>query len=122
MYLKPFTEESHTPLHFRGKFLPVSLVRTVAFCTNTALYIFETLPNKKILYTYLNSALKVLLSSPIEVRGPKKKLYFVVQCYLCQGYSTIEKNEMGEACSAYGRGERRIQGFGGETWGKEITW
>jgi len=24
MYLKPITAESHTPLHFRGKFLPVS--------------------------------------------------------------------------------------------------
>jgi hypothetical protein len=27
----------------------------------------------------------------------------------------IEKNEMGGACSAYGRGGRRVQGFGGET-------
>jgi hypothetical protein len=27
----------------------------------------------------------------------------------------IEKNEMDEACSAYGGEERRIQGFGGET-------
>ena len=27
----------------------------------------------------------------------------------------IEKNEMGGACSAYGGGERRIQGFGRET-------
>jgi len=26
----------------------------------------------------------------------------------------IEKNEMGGACSAYGREERRIQGFGGD--------
>jgi hypothetical protein len=26
----------------------------------------------------------------------------------------IEKNEMGGACSAYGRGERRVQGFGEE--------
>jgi hypothetical protein len=33
----------------------------------------------------------------------------------------IEKNEMGEACSAYGGGERRAQGFGGETLGKETT-
>jgi hypothetical protein len=33
-------------------------------------------------------------------------------------YSTgdkIEKNEMGGACSSDGRGERRLQGFGGET-------
>jgi hypothetical protein len=27
----------------------------------------------------------------------------------------IEKNEMGEACSAYGGGDRHVQGFGGET-------
>ena len=29
----------------------------------------------------------------------------------------IEKNEMGGEGSAYGGGERRVQGFGGETWG-----
>jgi hypothetical protein len=34
----------------------------------------------------------------------------------------IEKNEMGGECSAYGGEERRIQGFGGETFGKETTW
>jgi hypothetical protein len=28
---------------------------------------------------------------------------------------------MGGACGAYGGEERRIQGFGGETWGKETT-
>ena len=56
MNLKPITGESHTPLHFRGKFLPVSLVRKVLLCTNTALCIFETLPDRNILYTYLNSA------------------------------------------------------------------
>ena len=56
MYLKPITGESHTPLHFSGTFLPVSLVRTASFCTNTALRIFETLPNRNTLYTYLNSA------------------------------------------------------------------
>jgi hypothetical protein len=27
----------------------------------------------------------------------------------------IEKNKMGGACSAYGREERRVQSFGGET-------
>ena len=27
---------------------------------------------------------------------------------------------MGGACGAYGGGERGTQGFGGETWGKEI--
>jgi hypothetical protein len=34
----------------------------------------------------------------------------------------IEKNEMGEACSAYGEEERHIQSFGEETQGKENTW
>ena len=28
---------------------------------------------------------------------------------------------MGGACGAYGGGERRAQGSGGETWGKETT-
>ena len=32
------------------------------------------------------------------------------------------KNEMGGAWSAYGGEVRCIQGFGGETWGKETTW
>jgi len=54
--LKPITGESHMSLHFRGKFLPVSLVRKVLCCTNRVLCIFETLPDRKILYTYLNSA------------------------------------------------------------------
>jgi hypothetical protein len=39
----------------------------------------------------------------------------------CSGDKT-EKNEMGGICSAYGGEERRIQGFGGETRGKETTW
>ena len=33
----------------------------------------------------------------------------------------IEENEMGEACSKYGGEQRRIQGFGGETYGKKTT-
>jgi hypothetical protein len=74
MHLTPNTGESHTPLQFRGKFLPVSRARKVLFCT------YQFLPDRKILYTYLNSAQKVLLISPIEVRGTKKKLNFVDQC------------------------------------------
>ena len=38
--------------------------------------IFETLPDRKILYTYLNSALKVQLSSSIEFRGTKIEVKF----------------------------------------------
>ena len=33
----------------------------------------------------------------------------------------IKKNEMDGARDAYGGGERRVQGFGGETWGKGTT-
>jgi hypothetical protein len=34
----------------------------------------------------------------------------------------IEKNEMDMTCSTYGGEEKYIEGFGGETWGKETTW
>jgi hypothetical protein len=34
----------------------------------------------------------------------------------------INKNEMGGECGTYRGQERRIQGFGGETWWKETTW
>jgi hypothetical protein len=41
---------------------------------------------------------------------------------LCEFASDkIEKNEMSAACSADGEGEKRVQGFGGETRGKETT-
>jgi hypothetical protein len=33
----------------------------------------------------------------------------------------IVKNEMGGACSTYGGGEGRVQGFGGKTGKKETT-
>ena len=39
----------------------------------------------------------------------------------CSG-GKIEKNETGGACSPYGGEESRIQGFGGETLGKDTTW
>ena len=29
---------------------------------------------------------------------------------------------MGGACSAYGGEEGRVEGFGGETWGRENAW
>ena len=84
MYMKTNTGESHTPLHFRGKFVPVLLVRKVLFGTIRVLCVFEALPDRNILYTYLNSAYKLLLSSPIEVCGPKKKVKFC-----CPGHSII---------------------------------
>jgi hypothetical protein len=47
------------------------------------------------------------------------------ECYLASQYCSgdqIEKNETRGASSAYGEEVRCIQGFGGETWGKENTW
>jgi len=32
------------------------------------------------------------------------------------------ETEMGRGCSAYGGEDRRIQGFGGATLGKDTTW
>ena len=55
-----------------------------------------------------------------EVTGEWRKLHneelneFLLLTQYFSG-DKIEKNEMDEACSAYGREERRIQGFGGET-------
>ena len=45
-------------------------------------------------------------------------MLLLTQC--CAG-DKIKENEMGGAYSAYGGGERCVQGFGGETRGKETT-
>jgi hypothetical protein len=34
----------------------------------------------------------------------------------------VKKTEMGRTCGTYGWEECCIQGFSGETWGKETTW
>ena len=47
--------------------------------------------------------------SHLRVNRPKARY--------CSG-DQIGKDEMGVACSTYGGEEGRIQGFGGETWGK----
>jgi hypothetical protein len=53
---------------------------------------------------YIMRSLSICTAHPIFFSGDK-----------------IETYEMGGACSAYGGGERRVQGFGAETWGKVIT-
>jgi hypothetical protein len=54
-----------------------------------------------------------------EVTGEWRKLYSVQlnDLYLSPTIIRVinEKNEMGGACSAYGRVKRRVQCFGGET-------
>ena len=84
MYLKPITGESHASLHFRGKFLPVSLVRKVLFCTNRVLCIFETLPDRKILCVYIYIYVWIQHKKYCEVHllkivGRKKKVKFCCQ-------------------------------------------
>jgi len=48
----------------------------------------------------------------------------LIICTFTQYFSCdkIEKNEMGEACSAYRGEERCIQGFGGGNLNEETTW
>jgi len=58
------------------------------------------------------------LSDHVRVHNEERYVVFLNQH--CAG-DQIEKNEIGAACSAYGGGERRVQGFVGETWGKETT-
>ena len=52
-----------------------------------------------------------------EVTGEWRKLHNVElnDLYSSPNIDKIDKNEMGWACSAYGREERCIQGFGGGT-------
>ena len=62
MYLKPINSEILTSLHFRGNFLPVSLVRKVLFCTNRFIRFFETQPDRKILYIYISIYIYIYIS------------------------------------------------------------
>jgi hypothetical protein len=58
------------------------------------------------------------MSKRDEVRGEWRKLHNEELNDLYSSFNivrVIENNEMGKACSAHGRGERRVQGFGGET-------
>jgi hypothetical protein len=48
----------------------------------------------------------------VFIDGPRQQ--YIILCLLNAG-DTIEKNEMGGVCGAYGGGERCVQGFGGET-------
>jgi hypothetical protein len=34
----------------------------------------------------------------------------------------MKENEVGRACGTHGRGEKRVQGFGGKARRKEATW
>ena len=58
----------------------------------------------------------------------KQNMGFSLKCRelfssLVTNYSSDQiKKEMGGACSAYGRYQKCMQDFSGETWKKETTW
>jgi hypothetical protein len=58
--------------------------------------------------------------------APNIKYYFKIRISAAHptifGGDLIKKNEVGGTCSAYRGEQRRIEGFSGETWGKETTW
>ena len=61
-----------------------------------------------------------------EVKGDWRKLHNEELNDLYSSLSIVwvikfEKNQMGRVCSTDGGEERRVQGFGGETRGKETT-
>ena len=59
-----------------------------------------------------------------EVTGEWRKLHNEeFNDLYCSTNSVCDKikNEKGGACGMYGGGERRVQGFGKETYGKETT-
>ena len=79
-------------------------------CENFALILRE----ERRLRVFQNRVLRRIFGSKRdEVTGEWRKLHNE-ELYHSSG-DKIEKNEIGEACSAYGGEERRIQGFGGET-------
>ena len=57
-----------------------------------------------------------LLSKSIKIKI-NRTIIFPVVLYGCETWSLTlrEEHRMGGACSAYGRRERRVQGFGGKT-------
>ena len=59
----------------------------------------------------LSSHLYLGLPLGLVVKGFHLNIFLFTQ--YCTG-DKIEKNEMGEACSAYGGEEKRLQGYGGE--------
>jgi hypothetical protein len=86
-----------------------------------------TLREERRLRVFENRVLRRIFGSKRdEVVGEWRKLrneeLNVLYCSpnICAG-DKIEKNGMGRACSMYGGGERHVQGFGGEPWGKETT-
>jgi hypothetical protein len=46
----------------------------------------------------------------------------LVTLYKYHSGDQVKKTEMGRTCGTYGGEERCMQGFSGETWGKETTW
>jgi len=68
---------------------------------------------------YEKKKVNTLIQAHVTTTSQEAKWLVLLNNYL--DYH-IKKNEMVRACSTYRRKERCIQGFRGETWGKETTW
>ena len=69
-------------------------------------------------YVHLNQCIS---SNAAKNRSWERSINDVILTRYCSG-DQIEKNERNGGCSTYGAEGRCIQGFVGETWGKETTW
>ena len=94
------------------------LVTHISQITCVCLY-FE---RKCVLYTVILKCInKCFMWEILEKTTSWGTLWSVVLTQYCVG-DKLKKNEIGGACGMYGGGERRVQCFGGENWGKETTW
>jgi len=87
-----------------------------------------TLREERRLRLFENRVLRRIFGSvKYEVTVKRRKLHNEELYYLYPSPNIIraiksKRMTWAGACSAYGGEERRMQGFGGETWGKETTW
>ena len=112
----------------------LSLLRIMNTCLGTGLILWYDLSNEKgtcdlvcgmLVAGSLTAAARELARYKLDLVGVQEVRWDkggTVRSGIIIFSDKIEKNEMGVACSAYGGEERRIQGFGGKTWGKETTW
>ena len=72
-------------------------------------------------YTFLRILFSNTLSPCSSLTRDNKVTHKYKKTGIIIAGDKIEKNELSGSCSTYGGGESRVQGFGGETWGKEAT-
>jgi len=62
------------------------------------------------------------LKHTVQYRIERPRMESVQLTQFCSGDQIEKKMRLGGPCSTYGGEENYMQGFGGETWTKEITW